>query len=406
MFYTKSAAGLLLCALLLPPSIGMAAPILAIPSSAQDMAASNAWLEIDTTAFAQNIRTLRKQLAGSSEICAVLKADAYGHGLSILMPVVIAEGITCVGVTGNEELRTVRASGFKGRLMRLRTATAGEIEAAMQYDVEELVGNLPLAKTMNEMAQRHGKTLKVHLALNSAGMSRNGLELASTQGMHDALAVVALPMLKVEGIMTHFPVEDRDDVTAGLAHFNRQAAQLIALAGLDRTKLILHSANSFATLEVPASRLDAVRPGGLLFGDVPDGHDGYRRVMQFKSRVAAVSYFPKGNTVGYNRTLILQRDSLLANIPVGYSDGYAVSLSNKAYVLIRGRKVPVLGRVSMNTIMVDVTDISGVEPDDEVVLFGQQGGVEITQKELEDAHGVLLADLYTVWGNSNPRLVK
>lgn len=367
---------------------------------------AHAWLEIDTAAFAHNIRTVRQQLADTTTLCAVLKADAYGHGLALLMPTVIAEGISCIGVTSNQELRAVRQAGFSARLMRLRSASPTEIADAMPYDVEELAGNLQLARQMDEISRRHDRQLKVHLALNSAGMSRNGLELSTSQGMDDALAITGLASLKIVGIMTHFPVEDRADVITGLKTFNTHADQLITKAGLDRTTLTLHAANSFATLQVPRSHLDAVRPGGLLFGDVPKGHEQYRRVMQFKSRVAAVNSFAKNSTVGYNRTHTLQRDSRLANIPVGYSDGYSVSLSNKAQVLIRGQKVPVLGRTSMNTIMVDVTDVAGVTPDDEVVLFGQQGEATITQAEMEEAHGALLADLYTIWGNSNPKMAR
>jgi alanine racemase len=401
--FTKA---LLTTTLLFSASLITAAPGLTATEPEEKNIAANAWLEIDTDALTHNIRTLRKQVADTSTVCAVLKADAYGHGLSIALPVVIKEGITCIGVTSNQELRAVRAGGFTGRLMRLRTASPMEIDAAMQDDVEELAGNLPLAKKMADIAEGKKRILNVHLALNSAGMSRNGLELATTQGMDDALAIASLPSLKVAGIMTHFPVEDRADVVAGLKTFNAQAAQVVQKAGLDRKSLLLHAANSFSTLEVPESHLDAVRPGGALFGDVPQGHSEYRRVMQFKSRVAAVNHFPKGNTVGYNRTLTLKRDSLLANIPVGYSDGYSVSLSNKTHVLIRGHKVPVMGRASMNTIMVDVTDVAGIQPDDEVVLFGQQGDETITQQEIENAHGALLADLYTVWGNSNPKVVK
>ncbi|TCP15242.1 alanine racemase [Crenobacter luteus] len=368
--------------------------------------ASNAWVEIDTAAFEHNIRTLQKELAGKSQICAVLKADAYGHGIALLMPSVIKMGVPCVGVASNEEARVVRDSGFKGRLMRVRTASPQEVEAGLKYDMEELVGNADFARQAAAIARRHGRTLKIHLGLNSAGMSRNGLELATDAGKADALAIARQPSLRVVGIMTHFPVEEKDDVLKGLAAFKNETDWVIQRAGLDRKKLILHCANSFATLEVPEARLDMVRPGGALFGDTVPSHTEYQRVMQFKSRVASVNRYPAGNTVGYDRTFTLKRDSLLANIPVGYSDGYRRVFTNKASVLIGGQRAPVVGKVSMNTLMVDVTDIPGVKGGDEVVLFGKQGKAEISQSELEDFNGALLADLYTVWGNSNPKVPK
>ena len=205
--------------------------------------------------------------------------------------------------------------------------------------------------------------------------------------------------------MTHFAVEDADDVRAGLKAFNQQAQWLMNVAGLDRSKITLHAANSFATLEVPESHLDMVRPGGALFGDTVPSHTDYKRVMQFKSHVASVNSYPKGNTVGYDRTYTLGRDSKLANITVGYSDGYRRAFTNKGIVLINGHRVPVVGKVSMNTLMVDVTDAPDVKSGDEVVLFGQQGKAQISQAEVEDINGALLADLYTVWGNSNPKIL-
>ena len=122
--------------------------------------------------------------------------------------------------------------------------------------------------------------------------------------------------------------------------------------------------------------------------------------------MSSVNNYLKGSTVGYDRTFTLTRDSRLANLPIGYSDGYRRAFTNKGHVLIRGHRVPVVGKISMNTTMVDVTDFPDIVAGDEVVLYGKQGGAEITQSEIEEISGALLADLYTVWGNSNPRVRK
>ncbi|MDH4612140.1 alanine racemase [Pseudomonas sp. BN102] len=366
---------------------------------------SNAWVEINKAAFEHNIRTLQAELDGKSKLCAVLKADAYGHGIGLLMPSVIALDVPCVAIASNEEARVVRASGFKGELVRVRTGTLAELEEALQYEVEELVGNADFARQAAAIAERHGRTLRVHLALNSSGMSRNGVEMNTEQGRQDALAIVRQQGLKVVALMTHYAVEDKDDVRKGLAAFNQQADWLIREAGMDRSRLTLHTANSFATLEVPEARLDMVRTGGALFGDTVPARTEYKRVMQFKSHVASVNSYPAGNSVGYDRTFTLGRDSRLANITVGYSDGYRRVFTNKGHVLIQGHRVPVVGKVSMNTLMVDVTDFPGVKAGDEVVLFGKQGASEIAQSEMEDINGALLADLYTVWGSANPKIL-
>ncbi|MCM2320826.1 MAG: alanine racemase [Pseudomonas sp.] len=389
----------------------LAAPTLINATSATDAASpqaqsANAWIEIDKAAFEHNIAALKQHVGAKTQICAVMKADAYGHGIDLLMPSVIATGIPCIGIASNEEARIVRENGFTGRLMRVRTATLGEVQDGLRYDMEELVGDLEFARDIAELARAQGKTLRIHLGLNSAGMSRNGLEMNSTEGKLAAVDIVNMPGLQVAGIMTHFPFEDRAEVLKGLDKFKEESAWVIKHGKLDRSQLVLHCANSFTTLEVPEAHLDMVRPGGALYGDTVPSYTEYRRVMNFKSRVASVNEYPAGNKVGYDSTFTLPRDSRLANISVGYSDGYRRVFTNKAAVLINGYRAPVVGKVSMNTLMVDVTDIPDVHPGAEVVLFGKQGDAEIAQSELEDFNGALLADLYTVWGNSNPKFLK
>lgn len=367
---------------------------------------TNAWLEIDTAAFEHNIRTLQKELGGKSKICAVMKADAYGNSLDLLMPVVMKTGVPCIGIAGNEEARVVRAHGYKGTVMRVRSATDGEIRDGLQYGMEEMLGNPAQAERISKIAREAGKTVRFHLALNSAGMNRNGLDLSTRENRRAAVNMTRLPHLQIVGIMTHFPVEEAGDVRKGLAAFNKESAWLLKAARLKRANITLHAANSFATLAVPEARLDMVRPGGLLYGDSIPERKEYQKTFAFKSRVADVNAYPKGSTVGYDRTFVLRRDSKLANLPVGYSDGYRRVFSNKGHVLIRGHKVPVIGKTSMNTTMVDVTDYPDIAAGDEAVLFGRQNGAEISQSEIEEINGALLADLYTVWGSANPRLAK
>lgn len=372
----------------------------------QEFAAANAWLEVNVTTFERNIQTLKERLGEKGpQICAIMKADAYGHGIDLLIPSVVKAGIPCIGIASNEEARVAREKGFDGRLMRVRAASPQEVEAALPYKMEELVGSLESARQMAEIAQRHHTTIAYHLGLNSAGMSRNGLDLRQDNAKQDALELLKLKGLQVVGIMTHFPVEEKEDVKQGFAQFQIDTQWLIAAGKLDRSKLTLHCANSFTTLEVPQAHLDMVRPGGILYGDTIPSYTEYQKVMTFKTRVASVNHYPQGNTVGYDRTYTLKRDSLLANLPLGYSDGYRRALSNKAYVLVGGQKAPVVGKTSMNTIMVDVTDIKGVKPGDEVVLFGRQGNAEVKQADLEEYNGALLADMYTIWGYTNPRII-
>lgn len=368
--------------------------------------ASNAWIEVDPAVFDHNLGLIRSMLTGGAQVCAVMKADAYGIGIDMVMPNVIRARIPYVGIANTEEARMARACGFKGRLMRVRAATAWEIEAALPYAVEELVGEPDAAQAVARIFRRRRGGAPVHLALNSAGMSRNGLEMATEAGRRAAREVVATEGLRIVGLMTHFPGEEPPDLLQGVETFKRDAAWLFANTALRREDVLLHAANSFAVQHVPEAHLDMVRPGGALYGYGGTPKPPFAHVGSFKTRVASVQAYPAGNTVSYDRTFTLARDSLLANLPVGYSDGYRRAFSNKGSVLVRGRRAPVVGRVTMNTTMVDVTDIPGVAPGDEVVLFGQQGEDRITQAEIEELTGVILADQYTVWGTSNPKILR
>lgn len=392
-------------------SIAQAAPILQAHQdySYVNHAKANAWLEIDVKAFENNIMRLQHNLSDSTKICAIMKADAYGNGIDLLMPSIIKLNVPCIGIASNEEAKIARAHGYQGVIMRVRLASTDEAKTALEYDVTELTGSLAHAQALNELAAANGKQLNVHLSLNSGGMDRNGLDVQNSQGKADALAITKLSALKLTGIMTHYAFEEEDFVRERLARFNEQSAWLINEAKLDRSQLTLHTANSFATITVPESHLDMVRPGGLIYGDTIDAKPAYQPIMSFKTKVAGVQFYPKGSTVGYDGTHTLQRDSYLANLPFGYSDRYRRAFTNKGVVLIGGMRAPALGKVSMNTTMVDVTDIitrQSVNIGDEVVIYGRQGKVQISQGEIEGINDALLADLYTIWGNSNPRVIK
>ena len=278
-------------------------------------------------------------------------------------------GVQCIGIASNEEISTVRQSGYTSQLMRVRNATEKEMRQAADFDTEELIGNLDMAKRLSAIAQEKGKTIRIHLAL-----------------------------------MSHFPEEDAAVVKRDLARFNTQSAQVLKITGLKREDVTLHVANTFATLTVPESWLDMVRVGGIFYGDTIASTE-YKRVMTFKSAIASVNHYPKGNTVGYDRTYTLKRDSVLANIPTGYADGYRRVFSNAGHVLIRGQRVPVLGKTSMNTVIVDVTDLPQVASGDEVVLFGKQGNAQVSAEEVEEISGALFTEMSILWGATNKRVM-
>lgn len=376
----------------------------------------NGWIEVDIAAFEANIATLRTAI-GPARLCVVMKADAYGNGIALLIPSVIKLGIRDVAITANDEARVARALGYRGRLLRIRTATPDEMADGLRYAITERVANPEAAARLAKLAR--GRTLPVHLAINSGGMSRNGVELSTAYGQADARALLAQAPLKIIGVMTHYPSEDTDDILAQLRRFEADLAWL-GSQGLDLRSVTRHTANTFATLTHSATRLDMVRVGGALYGDPGSVKtNAYRLVPTIKSRVAAVNRFPAGQTVNYDRTFRLSQESWLANIPLGYSDGLRRGLShanrpefptesrNASAVLIGGRRFPIVGRVTMNTLMADVTGYQDrVAIDDEVVLFGSQQAETITQAEFETNSGAYAPEMLAMLGATLPRVRK
>ncbi|MDE1231401.1 alanine racemase [Vibrio aestuarianus] len=370
--------------------------------SVQDIQQSNSWLEIDLGQFKQNIEQFKSHINTGTKICAVMKADAYGNGIRGLMPTILAQEIPCIAITSNGEARAVRESGFKGQLLRVRSASLDEIAQSIELDIEELIGSQVQAAQLAQLSQQKGKILKVHLALNDGGMGRNGIDMSTEAGKQEAVEIATQDGIKIVGIMTHFPNYNADEIRSKLASFNTHSAWLIEQSKLKRSELILHVANSYTALNVPEAQLDMVRPGGVFYGDLPTNPE-YPSIVSFKTRIASLHHLPQGSTVGYDSTYRVTRDSVLANLPVGYSDGYPRKMGNRSDVLVNGQRAPVIGVTSMNTTLVDVTNIKGILPNQDVTLFGKQKQERITVTEMEENAELIFPELYTIWGTANPR---
>lgn len=355
------------------------------------------WLEIDAAAFESNVRDVLSMIDGRALLCAVVKSDAYGHGAGLVLPTVVRLGVPFVGVGNNEEAALARSCGFEGRILRVRAAAPQKMRAGLEYDIEELVADPESAWEMRNIAAGAGKPIRIHLDINSSGMSRHSLDVSTALGRASAAGIISHRWLRLAGIMTHFPRDSARHIEQVLHRFQSQATALLQLTGTAREEVLLHCANSYAALHVPGSWLDMVRAGAVLYGDSDPAAGLFQRCLTFKARIASVNSYAAGSRVGYGLTHTLARDSRLASVTAGYGDGYRRALARHGGVLVRGRRAAVVDLVSMNSMVVDVTDIPDVAPGDEVVLFGRQGGSEITPAELETANSAILADLYTVW---------
>jgi alanine racemase len=232
-------------------------------------------------------------------------------------------------------------------------------------------------------------------------MSRDGIEMRTPRGRQQAVDILKAPGLQLVGIMTHFALEDAVKVRSQAEEFRQDAEWLLREAGLQREVIIFHTANSYATMEIPEAHFDMIRPGRVLYGY--SSHPQFSKLLTFKSRVTAVNEYLANTGVTYNHTHVLKRDSRLASVPVGYADGHRKEYAG-GDVLIRGHRVPIVGAITMNNLMVDVTDFPEIQGNDEVVLYGAQGADAIWGAEIQRYIKESMVEMTTRW-SVNPRVL-
>jgi alanine racemase len=350
--------------------------------------------------FFNNIQCLRR-LVAPSKLCVVMKANAYGHGLAALAPVAVEAGADMLGICTNPEAETVRRLGLKVPLLRLRMALEAEMEESVgELDVEEQVGSLEAADYLSAAGVRRGRPVDVHLDIDT-GMGRSGF---FPEQIDTIRRVMSLPGLSIAGVMSHFPTADSNELaqtSAQIEHMDRFCTEL----GLPDNVLV-HTHNSAATMRLTEQRRAMVRVGAACYGvrtsRAFENPAELKPVMSFRTWVAQLRNVPKGRTVGYGGLFTTTRDSKIASLPVGFGEGYPRALFNKGIVLIHGKRCPVIGRVSLNVLTIDVTDLdSEVRLGDEVVLIGSQGDQEITFEEMADKFSSVHTEINLMAGSLN-----
>ncbi|HEY8490245.1 MAG TPA: alanine racemase [Dehalococcoidia bacterium] len=337
-----------------------------------------AWAEIDLDALTENVRALKDQ-ARPAGLIAMVKANAYGHGAVMVARAAVEAGADRLGVTCVDEGVELREGGVTAPILILGHTPPHDAERTVRYDLTPTVNGRDLADALSRHAVALGRTVPVHVKLDS-GMNRYGLP---EEGLLDLAAYLRrLPGLQVEGLYTHFAAADEADKAFTREQFRRFQAVAARLPWIP----LRHAANTAGLLDLPETALDFVRCGIGLYGYYPS--DEVRRdaplrpVLSLKSRLVRLRRLEPGETVGYGRTWTARRPSLVGLAAVGYGDGYRRALSNRAHVLVRGRRAPVAGRVSMDQTTIDITDVPGVQEGDEVVFIGTQGEEVVTADEL------------------------
>jgi alanine racemase len=353
-------------------------------------APERALARIDLSAVERNCAHLRSLLHGGAELCAVVKADAYGHGDVWCAKAALAGGATWLAVATAAEAETLRRHGVASRILVMGALTHEDAKLAIESMADIVVWDEGFARELPNLRPAGAARVRVHVKYDT-GMGRLGTK---DRDLARGLAELAAcdDRLELVGVMTHFATAD----VRGDDHFPAQLAEFTPFADeLKRAHpaVVIHACNSAATYREPAAHFDMVRCGIAVYGMDPFGEDaaarGLEPAMTLESYVAAVKRFEPGQSAGYGRSWKADRPTWVGTVPIGYGDGWRRSLSNNSDVLVGGRRHPVVGTVSMDNITIDLGPDTSVEPGEPVVLIGSQGGERIGAEEVARRLGTI-----------------
>ena len=369
------------------------------------------WAEVDLDAVRHNLRTVRSLVRPDTKILVVVKANAYGHGLVDISQTASECGADYLGVATIEEGLTLRRASIKTPILLLGSATTkqGPLDAALKNSITLTVYTIDLATALSRRAEALGLShVPFHIKVDT-GMGRIGLAWSNT--IKFVNMVRNFERLKIEGIYTHFPSADDDES----ADFTNKQIEIFdsLLTELEEMRIDIpyrHAANSVGLVDFKQSHLSMVRPGILIYGIVPK-KGLHKRIyvkpaMSLKTRIVYLKHVGAGTSISYGRTYRTKKATRIATIPIGYGDGYTRSLSNRAHVLIRGRRLPLIGRVTMDQCMIDVGGLDEVKVGDEVVLIGSQKGRAITAEEIAELADTIPYEIVCSLNDRIPRIYK
>ena len=354
------------------------------------MTVERALARVDVGAIERNCAHLRSQLTGDAELCAVVKADGYGHGAVWAARAALAGGATWLAVAAASEAEDLRRHGLPGPILVMGALTPEDARTALETGADVVVWKEDFVRQLAERAPPGSRAPRVHVKLDT-GMGRLG-----TSDPDEARAVAAAAAdderLVLAGLMTHFATADEpgdEHFPAQLERFSQFAAELRE----EYPGIRVHAANSAATLREPASHFDMVRCGIAIYGLDPFHEDpaehGLEPALSLSSYVAALKRFEAGESAGYGRTWRAAEPTVVGTLPIGYGDGWRRGLSNACDVLVGGRRRPLVGTISMDNVTVDLGPDSDVEPGEPAVLIGAQGGERILCEEVARRLGTI-----------------
>ncbi len=365
------------------------------------------WAEINLDNLAHNMREIRRLADKKALVTAVIKADGYGHGAKYITDTLLKNGADRFAVAVLDEALELRKAEVKEPILILGYTQPERAKEIVEYDIEQAVYSYELSKSISEEAVRQNKKAKVHIKIDT-GMGRIGLK-PNEESVNLIKKISNLPNLVIEGIFTHFAIADEKDKSYTLRQFEKFTWICKRLEEEGVKINIRHCGNSATIIDLLSMHMDMVRAGIILYGlapsqDVELDKIDLKQVMSLKARITHVKEIEKDESVSYGRKFIATKKSKIASLPLGYADGYTRMLSGKAEALVKGVRVPVIGRICMDQCMIDVTGIDDVKVGDEVVLFGEQNGNFISIDELAEKLNTINYEIVCMMGKRIPRV--
>lgn len=373
------------------------------------------WAEVDLDALDYNIKSIKGKMAPKHKVMGIVKADAYGHGDGFVARKLQDGGFDWFGVSNIEEGMSLRREGITKPILVLGYTPADCVEILSRMSITNAIVGMEHAKALQAAAEAAGVVVEGHIKLDT-GMTRVGFQTDDAdfdQSLKDIIEVSKMPNVKITGIFTHHAVADSytgDHPAFTQMQFDRFDKMVKALqdAGVDVG--IRHCANSATTIAYPERHLDMCRSGVITYGMLPSGECkgmiDLKPLMTVKSTIGLVKKVPAGSQLSYGRTYTAETEQIIATVPIGYADGYSRALSNKACMIVKGQYAPVVGRVCMDQLMIDVTDIPDVKMGDEVIVVGTDGDKHVTFDDLAEILGTINYELSCVLTKRVPRVYK
>ena len=364
------------------------------------------WAEINLSNLKHNLIQIKEATSPGAQLMAVVKGNAYGHGILDVAGTAVKNGASCLGTAILNEAVTLRENGFLLPILVFGYTPDDQLDAVVEYGLTQTIFDYDHAKALSEAALKRCTRAKVHVKIDS-GMGRLGF-LPGEKTLETVIRIAGLPGIYLEGMYTHLAAADTQDPTYTQLQLRRFSGFLHSVEKAGISIPVKHASNSAAFINYPEAHMDMVRPGIILYGIYPSPEVDRSKillnpVMSVKCRVASVKEMDAGSMVSYGCTCRLKRNSTIAVLPLGYADGYSRILSNKAEVLIKGQRVPVIGRVCMDQCMVDITSVPGTKIGDEAVIMGRQGDEEITADEIGRILGTISYEVVCMFSERIPR---